>query len=67
MKGIIFNKFRGDKGILKPGLDMLEDRIHKPVVGVIPYMHNLGIDDEDSVSLEYELAESQKVKGHGRI
>src|SRR3972149_3119396 len=52
VKGIVFNKFRGDKSILKPGLDMLESRINKPVVGVIPYMHNLGIDDEDSVSLE---------------
>ena len=62
VKGIIFNKFRGDKGILKPGLDMLEGRIHKPVVGVIPYMHNLGIDDEDSVSLEHEHSESQKGK-----
>jgi len=53
VKGIVFNKFRGDKGILKPGLDMLESRINKPVVGVIPYIHNLGVDDEDSVSLEY--------------
>ncbi len=53
VKGIIFNKFRGDKNILKPGLDMLESRINKPVVGVIPYMHDLSIDDEDSVSLEY--------------
>ncbi|MBI2471972.1 MAG: cobyric acid synthase [Planctomycetes bacterium] len=53
VKGIVFNKFRGDKSILKPGLEMLENRINKPVVGVIPYMHNLGIDDEDSVSLEY--------------
>ena len=53
VKGIVFNKFRGDKSILKPGLDMLENRINKPVLGVIPYMHNLGIDDEDSVSLEY--------------
>src|SRR3990172_2311371 len=52
VKGIVFNKFRGDKSILKPGLDMLENRINKPVLGVIPYMHNLGIDDEDSVSLE---------------
>ena len=52
VKGIVFNKFRGDKGILKPGLDMLENLINKPVLGVIPYMHNLGIDDEDSVSLE---------------
>ncbi|KAB2833908.1 MAG: cobyric acid synthase, partial [Candidatus Brocadia sp.] len=53
VKGIVFNKFRGDKGILKPGLDMLEGRINKPVVGVIPYIHDLSIDDEDSVSLEY--------------
>src|SRR3990170_5431833 len=53
VKGIVFNKFRGDKSILKPGLDMLESRINKPVVGVIPYIHNLGVDDEDSVSLEY--------------
>lgn len=52
VKGIVFNKFRGDKSILKPGLDMLESRVNKPVVGVIPYIHSLGIDDEDSVSLE---------------
>ena len=45
---------------------MLEDRIHKPVVGVIPYMHNLGIDDEDSVSLEHEhLLSVKKVTGQG--
>lgn len=54
VKGIIFNKFRGDRSILKPGLDMLEDRINKPVIGVIPYIQNLSIDDEDSVSLEYD-------------
>ncbi|MFO0793898.1 MAG: hypothetical protein U0586_07525 [Candidatus Brocadiaceae bacterium] len=53
VKGIIFNKFHGDKNILEPGLDMLESRINKPVVGVIPYIHDLSIDDEDSVSLEY--------------
>jgi len=52
VKGIVFNKFRGDKSILKPGLDMLENRINKPVVGVIPHIPNLCIDDEDSVSLE---------------
>lgn len=52
VKGVVFNKFRGDKGILQPGLDMLESRINKPVLGVIPYIHDLGIDDEDSVSLE---------------
>jgi adenosylcobyric acid synthase len=58
VKGIIFNKFRGDKSILKPGLDMLENRINKPVIGVVPYIHNLGIDDEDSISLEYSDVDS---------
>lgn len=53
IKGVVFNKFRGDKGILQSGLDMLENRIKKPVLGVIPYIHNISIDDEDSVSLEY--------------
>ncbi len=52
VKGIVFNKFRGDKNILKPGLEMLEERIRRPVIGVVPYLHNLNIDDEDSVSLE---------------
>lgn len=53
VKGTIINKFRGDKGILKPGLDMLEERIHIPVCGVIPYFH-LDIDDEDSLSERFD-------------
>lgn len=47
--GLIINKFRGDKTILEPGIDMLEEKIQIPVVGVIPYMH-LDIEDEDSLS-----------------
>jgi adenosylcobyric acid synthase len=69
VKGIVFNKFRGDKDILRPGLDMIESRINKPVLGVIPYIHDLSIDDEDSVSLEYisdnKFSEIQEVKGLG--
>lgn len=49
VKGMIINKFRGDKSILKPGLDMIADITGKPVVGVIPYL-NVDIDDEDSLS-----------------
>lgn len=51
VKGIIINKFRGDAEILKPGIKMLEELIHVPVVGVIPYQ-TLNIEDEDSVSEE---------------
>lgn len=49
VKGTIINKFRGDVSILQPGLDMLEDIIKKPVVGVVPYM-KIDVDDEDSLS-----------------
>ncbi len=49
--GIIINKFRGDMGILEPGIDMLRNRINKPVLGVLPYFTDIMIDDEDSVCL----------------
>jgi adenosylcobyric acid synthase len=49
VKGLIINKFRGDKTILDPGIDMLEEKADRPVVGVLPYTR-LNIDDEDSMS-----------------
>lgn len=52
VKGIIINKFRGDISLLQPALEFLEKKTGKPVVGVIPHLDRLGIDDEDSVSLE---------------
>lgn len=53
IEGVIFNKFRGDIRILMPGYKMLEDIINKPVLGTIPYIDNIQVDNEDSVSLEY--------------
>ena len=49
VKGLIINKFRGDKTILDPGVKMLEERGGVKVAGVVPYMH-LSIEDEDSLS-----------------
>ncbi|GGJ58707.1 cobyric acid synthase CobQ [Anoxybacillus voinovskiensis] len=49
--GVIINKFRGDYTLLKPGLDWFEEYTGVPVLGVVPYMHHLYIDAEDSVSL----------------
>lgn len=49
VKGLIINKFRGDKTILDVGIKMLEDKGEVPVTGVIPYM-DISIDDEDSLS-----------------
>lgn len=49
VKGLIINKFRGDKSILDPGVEMLEKKSHIPVVGVAPYM-NIQVEDEDSLT-----------------
>lgn len=53
VKGLIINKFRGDKTILDPGVDMLEERGGIPVVGVTPYMH-VEIEDEDSLTERFQ-------------
>lgn len=53
VKGVIINKFRGDVAILEPGLRMLEERIHVPVLGVIPWM-DIELEDEDSVTQRFE-------------
>lgn len=49
VKGLIINKFRGDRAILQPGVEMIEDITKKSVVGVVPYL-SVDIDDEDSLS-----------------
>jgi adenosylcobyric acid synthase len=50
--GFLINKFRGDLSLFTDGVDYLEEKLGQPCLGVIPYLHNHGIDDEDSVSLE---------------
>jgi len=51
IKGYLINKFRGDLDILKPGLDMIEAATGRPVIGVLPYVADLGLPEEDSLSL----------------
>ncbi|MEE0420566.1 MAG: cobyric acid synthase [Lachnospiraceae bacterium] len=53
VKGLIVNKFRGDKTILEPGLEQLEVRSGVPVVGVAPYL-NIEVEDEDSLTTRFE-------------
>ena len=59
VKGLIINKFRGDKTILDPGIVMLEELCHRSVVGVTPYM-DIDVEDEDSLS---ERMSNEKVVG----
>jgi adenosylcobyric acid synthase len=51
IKGIIINKFRGDLRLFDKGRQMLEDLCGIPVVGIIPYMNDIHIEEEDSVAL----------------
>jgi adenosylcobyric acid synthase len=52
IKGFIINKFRGDDAILKPGLEMIHKMTGKPVIGVLPYIHDIGLPEEDGLSLQ---------------
>lgn len=53
IKGLVINKFRGDKSLLDSGIQMLEEMGGIPVTGVLPYM-KLSIDDEDSLSARFD-------------
>ncbi|MDO4273158.1 MAG: cobyric acid synthase [Eubacteriales bacterium] len=53
VKGLIINKFRGDKSILDPGVEMLEKKCSIPVVGVAPYL-NIQVEDEDSLTERFD-------------
>ena len=59
IKGTIVNKFRGDRAILQPGIDILEKICGVPVAGVIPYTH-VDIDDEDSLSTRFHAGNGRK-------
>src|SRR5271168_1114556 len=51
IRGFCINKFRGDLSLLTPGVHMMEQRLGKPCLGVVPYLPGLALDEEDSVGL----------------
>ena len=62
VQGFIINKFRGDIELLKPGLDFLENKTGLPVFGVVPYLKDIILPDEDGVVLE----QGQGARGKGQ-
>jgi adenosylcobyric acid synthase len=49
IKGFVINRFRGDIALLQDGLDWLEEKTNKPVLGILPYLHGLHLDAEDAI------------------
>jgi adenosylcobyric acid synthase len=50
--GVVVNKFRGELALFASGVAMLEDRIAKPCFGVVPWLHDIGLEEEDGVSFD---------------
>ncbi len=60
--GFVINRFRGDITLLESGLEWLEQRTGKPVLGVIPYLQNLQLDAEDAIDLEQVEKDSERLR-----
>jgi adenosylcobyric acid synthase len=58
VRGFVINRFRGDVSLLQPGLDWLEAKTGKPVLGVVPYLHGLTLDAEDMLPRELRAAQT---------
>jgi adenosylcobyric acid synthase len=52
IRGYAINKFRGDLSLLEPGIRMMAPQLGIPCTGVVPYLHDLGLDEEDGVAIE---------------
>ena len=61
-KGFIINRFRGDIALLEPGLEWLEQRTDKKVLGVLPYLQGLHIESEDALVNSNDCAGNAKLK-----
>ena len=62
IKGFIINRFRGDIALLQNGLDWLEEKTGKPVLGVINYLHGLHLEAEDAINTHQVAGDSKKLK-----
>jgi adenosylcobyric acid synthase len=52
IRGFVINKFRGDLALLGPGVEAMEQRLGIPCAGVVPFLRDLGLEEEDGVAME---------------
>lgn len=62
VQGFVINRFRGDISLLQPGLDWLEARTGKPVLGVLPYLLDFHLEAEDAVATRQVTHAGQQLK-----
>jgi adenosylcobyric acid synthase len=62
VKGFVINRFRGDIALLQPGLDWLEQRTGKPVLGVLPYLMDFHLEAEDAIDVRQTAKTSETLK-----
>lgn len=67
VRGIIINKFRGERSILEPGIDFIQERTGIPVLGVLPWLTDLNLPAEDSVALSHHSKVVNIMTGHKKI
>jgi len=64
--GFLINKFRGDPTLFASGIKYIEDKTGKPILGLVPYYHDIYIDPEDSVAIQKDR-KKMKPLGADRI
>jgi len=62
IKGFVINRFRGDIALLQPGLDWLEQRTGKPVLGVLPYLMDFHLEAEDAIDVRQSAKAEQTLR-----
>ncbi|ACO79463.1 cobyric acid synthase [Azotobacter vinelandii CA] len=62
VEGFVINRFRGDIALLEPGLDWLETHTGKPVLGVLPYLHDLHLEAEDAIDDRQPAKTGERLK-----
>ncbi|MCX7794302.1 MAG: cobyric acid synthase [Thermodesulfovibrionales bacterium] len=69
IKAFVINKFRGDRDILTPGLSLIEEKTGRPVIGVIPYLRDIMLPEEDGLSLDNKRVQNSiyNVQGTSQI
>jgi len=61
VRGFLINKFRGDRGLFASGIEYLEKKTSRPVLGLIPFFHDIFIDSEDSVAVQEDKRQFRRL------